>query len=362
VPHLTRAQLVLLELAAAAVVGGIALGHSWRWVGVVVGAVLLALAVVPVHRRWLYQLGLSWFSMVRRRQRVRGPGLQSLLGGYRVVTVPPGSQGDPFGVVRSGTTWSLPLELTLDGIYNDDAPVPVDQLAALLRVEDVPMATVRLLTVFSPAHLVAGAPTGPVAPPARVASRYCVLTMDTSLAADAVADRGGTEAALHQILRRCALRGEQILAAVGVPVRRLDERAVTALFATCIGPAGLRPDGSLPPTAESWSGIRVAGTWSTTYAVSGSGGDVPDALARVAAVAATPVAVSTLMLQSVGPRAELTATLLMRLSGPGPTPDAGALSATLERAQAAGLVMQRLDGEQGRLLRATTPVGVGVGG
>jgi type VII secretion protein EccE len=360
VPHLTRAQLVLLELAAAVVAGGIAVGGVWRWAGVLIGAAVLALAVVPVHRRWLYQLGLSWVSMVRRRQLVRGPGLQSLLGGYRVTTVPPGSQGTPFGVVRSGTTWTLPLELTLDGIYNDDSPVPVDQLTALLHVEDVPMASVRLLTVFSPAQLAGGAPAGPVAPPARLVSRYCVLTMDTTLAADAVAARGGTEAALHQILRRCALRAEQILAAVGVRVRRLDERAVTALFGVCIGPADLQPSGSRP-TSESWRDIRVAGTWSTSYAVTGTGGEVPDALARVASGAPTAVAVSSLMLQSTGPRTDVTATLALRLSGPGSSPDGAALAATVERAEAAGLVMQRLDGEQGRLLRATMPVGVGIG-
>jgi len=361
VPLPTRVQLVLLESAAAALVAGIAARGAWLWIGAVAAAALLALAAVPVHRRWLYQLALSWLSMLRRRQAVRGPGLQSLFGGYQIVTVPPGSQGTPFGAVRSGTTWALPLELALDGVCNDDAPVSVQQLAALLRVEDVPLASVRLLTVYSPARAAAGAPAGPVPPPARITMRYCVLTVDSALAATAVADRGGTEAALQQILRRCALRCEQILAAAGVRVRRLDERAVGALFTTCLGPAELRPDNSLPPTAERWSDITVAGTWSTSFVVSGSGPEVPDALARVAATAPAAVAVSTLLLQRLGPREELAATLLLRLSGPGATPDAAALSAVLLRAQSVGLLMQRLDGEQGRLLRASTPVGVGVG-
>lgn len=360
-PLPTRVQLVLLELAAAAVVAGTAARAAWLWIGIAAAAVLLALAAVPVHRRWLYQLALSWLSMSRRRRAVRGPGLQSLFGGYQIVTVPPGSQGTPFAAVRSGTTWSLPLELALDGVYNDDAPVSVEQLAALLRVEDVPLASVRLLTVHSPARAAGSAPAGPVLPPARVTLRYCVLTVDTALAATAVADRGGTDAALQQILRRCALRCEQLLAAAGVRVRRLDERAVGALFTTCLGPAELRPDSSLPPTAERWSDIVVAGTWSSSYVVSGSGPDVLDALARVAGAAATPVAVSTLLLQRVGPREELVGTLLLRLTGPGAVPDPAALSAALLTAQSAGLVLQRLDGEQGRLLRASTPVGVGVG-
>jgi type VII secretion protein EccE len=359
-PHLTRVQLVLLELAAGCAAGGLAASNAWRWVGFVAAALLAILALVPLHRRWLYQLMLSWVEMVRRRSSVRGPGLQSMLGGYQIVTVPAGSQGSAFGVVRSGSTWSLPLELALDSVYNDDAPVPVEQLASLLRVEDVPMATVRLLTVFSPATPFAG-PAAPVLPPPRLVSRYCVITMDTALASDAVAARGGTEAAFNQILRRAALRCEQSLAAVGVRVRRLDDRAVADLFTTCIGPAGNRPDGSLPPSAEDWSEVRVAGTWSISFAVTGSAADVTDALGRVAATARTPVAVTSLVLQRVGPRADLSATLLLRLSGPGSSPDRGAIDAIAERAHTAGLLLQRLDGEQGRLLRATTPVGVGVG-
>jgi type VII secretion protein EccE len=357
VPLLTRAQLVLLELAAAAVAIGLAVGGMWRWPAVAVALLLLALAVVAIQRRWLYQLALSWLSMVRRRQQVRGPGLQSLLGGYLVVTVPAGSQGSAFGVVRAGTTWSLPLQLTYGAGDDPDAPVPVDQLAALLRVEDVPMASVRLLTVFSsrPAELGSGLT------PTRLMSRYCVLTMDTTLAADAVAARGGTEAALQQILRRCALRCEQIMATLGIDVRRLDEREVAELFAACVGVPG-SSEGPLPRTVESWTDVRVSGTWSTSFLVTGSRAtsDVAPAVARVAAEAATPVAVSTLLVRTVGPRAELNRTLLLRLSGPGST-DTAAVSATLARARAGGLVLKRMDGEQGRLLRASTPVGVGGG-
>ncbi|MEO8888634.1 MAG: type VII secretion protein EccE [Jatrophihabitantaceae bacterium] len=359
-PQLTRIQLVLLELAAAGAAVGLAASNTWRWVNFAAGALLAILALVPLHRRWLYQLALSWVQMVRRRSSVRGPGLQSMLGGYQIITVPAGSQGTAFGVVRSGSTWALPLELALDAVYNDDAPVPVEQLASLLRVEDVPMATVRLLTVFSPATPSSG-PAGPVPAPPRLASRYCVITMDTALASDAVAARGGTEAAFNQILRRAALRCEQSLAAVGVRVRRLDDHAVTGLFQSCIGPAGTRPDGSLPPSAEDWGAVRVAGTWSTSFAVSGSGAAVADALGQVAATARTPVAVTSLVLQRSGSRADLEATLLLRLSGAGSVPDRGAIDAVAERAHTAGLVLQRLDGEQGRLLRATTPVGVGVG-
>ncbi|MGI8762157.1 MAG: type VII secretion protein EccE [Jatrophihabitantaceae bacterium] len=358
-PKPTLMQFVLLELALAAVVGGLAEKRAWPAVGAGVAAVLAVLAVVPLRRRWAYQLALSWLAMMRRRQGVRGPGLQTLLGGYQVRTIAPSGHGTQFGVVRVGSMWTLPLELDCDGVCNDDAPVPVDQLAALLRVEDVPLASVRLLTVLAPARPAPHAPLGPVAPAPRVAARYCLLTLDTIAAAEAVAARGGTDAAVQQILRRCALRCEQILAAVGVRVRRLDERAVTALFASCMGPAAARPDGSLPATVESWRGIRVAGTWSVSFAVAGGGQRTPDALTQLAAGAMTPVVVTCLVLRRPGRHEQLQAMLLLRLSGPGAAPDTVALARTAEQAAAAGLVLQRLDGEHGNLLRATTPVGMG---
>lgn len=357
-PQPTRVQLVLLELAAACAAGGLIANNAWRPPAFAAALVSALVAVVPVQRRWAYQVLISLAQMFRRRAGVRGPGLQSMLGGYRIVTVPAGSQGSPFGVVRSGSTLALPLELALDGVYNDDAAVPVDQLATLLCVEDVPMASVRLLTVFSP-PATTGGPPGPILPPPRIVSRYAVITMDTSLASAAIAARGGTEAAFNQILRRAALRCEQSLAAVGVRVRRLDERSVADLFDSSIGPAGLRSDRSLPPSLETPSEVHVAGTWSVCFAVTGGGRDVIDALDRVAASARTPVAVTTLLLRRTGPRSELDTMLLLRLSGPGPARDRAAVDAVLERARGAGLTLQRLDGEQGRLLRATTPVGVG---
>jgi type VII secretion protein EccE len=358
VPQVTRVQLVLLELALALGIGAVAASGAWRWLCAAAGVVLAGLALVPVQRRWTYQLALSWLQLLRRRAQVRGPGLQSMLGGYRVVTVPAGSRGTAFGAVRTGTLWSLPLELPLEAVANDDAPVPVEQLAALLQVEDVPMASVRLITLFAPAQP-SGGPPGPVLPLPRSAARYVVLTLDSVLAVDALAARGGSEAAINQILRRAALRCEQTLTAAGVPVRRLDEDAVAALFPASVGPGGHRPDGSMPPSAETWGDVRVAGTWSVSFAATGAGPDVVDALNRAAAGARTPIAATTLLLQRRGPHDALDRRLFLRLSGPGARPDRNAVAATAERAETAGLVLQRLDGEQGRLLRATTPVGVG---
>jgi type VII secretion protein EccE len=360
VPQLTRAQLVLLELAAAAVLGGFALDGVWRIVGSAVAVVVLLLAVVPVRRRWLYQLVVSWGGLVRRRRRASGrPGLAGVLGEYQIESVSGGNRGGSFAVVRSGTTWSLPLVLGLESVVNDDAAVPIHLLTGLLQVEDVPLSSVRLLTLTTPAQVAAQAPPGPAAPLTQLAARYCLLTLDTRRAAEAIAARGGTKAAAHQILRRCAVHAEQVLATADLAVRRLDEQAVASLFATWMGPANPATGRRGNQTVESWRDVRVAGTWSTVFAVTGTGHDVADRVARLAAAAPTPVVATSLLLQPGGNRGQVEATMLVRLSAPDSVRHEGAANSLVLLARAFDLVLQRPDGEQGQLLRATTPVGVG---
>lgn len=357
-PRVTVAQLVLLELAAAAAAGGVAEQAGWLIAGVAAAVVLLAAAVVPVGGRWAYQLVQSYLTMLRRRHAVRGPGLQSLLGGYQVTTVPAGRQGTTFGAVAVGNTWTVPIEVGLDRVLNDDLPVPVGQLATLLRVEDVPLASVRLVTVASPAPRGSSGVAGG-APP-HVVARYVLLTLDLATASAAVAARGGSDAAVAQILRRCALRAEEVLSANGLTVRRLDEAAVAALFASLFGPSSVAPGGALPPTVETWRDIRVGGTWSMSFAVRGGGADVADRLLALASTAPVPVAVTSLVLRrsARGGVSGVAATLLLRVSGPGQDPDRSIATVLADRARESGLTLQRIDGEQGAVLRATTPVGV----
>lgn len=360
----TMAQVVLVELAAAAAGSGFALGgrldSPWFIAGAAVGVLLLIPALVPMRGRWLYQLGLSRLGLwTRRRRGSTGTGLAGLLGEYRVESVPAGSRGGKIGAVRSGTTWSLPLALGLDSVFNDDVPVPVHLLRELLRVEDVPLSSVRLFTLVTPVHAPARAPAGPAAPTTPLAARYCLITLDTLRAADAIAARGGGTLAVHQILRRCAVHSEQVLATAGLTVRRLDENAVASLFATWMGPAITAATRRGDQPEESWSDVRVAGTWSTVFAVTGDGEDVFDRVSRLAAVAPTPVVGTSLVLQPVGARDRVEATMLVRLSAPASVPRADAVNALALLAQAFDLSVRRVGGEQGVLLRATTPFGVG---
>lgn len=359
-PRGTRPQLVLLELAAAAALGGLEFRKAWLIAGIAAGAVLVLLAIVPVRQRWLYQVLLSGLGLAARRRRAaRLAGLPGLLGEYEVESVPGGSRGGDIGVVRSGTTWCLPLVLGLDGVFNDDPPVPVAALHELLNVEDVPLSSVRLLTLMTPARPPAHAPAGPSAPMAPLVARYCLLTVDTRRAAQAIAARGGSEAAVHQILRRCAVHAQQQLSGAGLSVRRLNPSAVHSLFATWLGPASASAGRRADRPLESWGEIRVAGTWSTVFAVTGDGADLADRVTRLVAAAPTAVAATTLVLRPGASRNGINATMLVRLSSPDTAPHEDAARSLDLLAQAYDLRVQRLAGEQGELLRATTPVGVG---
>ncbi|WP_375500225.1 type VII secretion protein EccE [uncultured Jatrophihabitans sp.] len=373
-PRFAFAQLALLELAAAAALGGLAYGGVGRIVGPAVGTVVLLAAIVPVQRRWLYQAGASWLGLIRRRRRLgRRAGLEALFGEHTVVTVPGGSSGGDLAAVRAGTTWCLPLVLGLDGVFNDDPPVPIRLLAELMQVEDVPLSSVRLFTLTTPAQVPPQAPAGPERALCPIAARYCLITLDTRRASEAIAARGGGENAVNQILRRCAVQAEQTLSTAGVTVHRLQEPAVRNLFATWLGPAGVSGGRRSDRAGESWGDVRVAGTRSVSFAIGGTGADVPERVARLAAAAPTAVVGSALLLRrrsgrdriqvTTGARrvqvADLETAIIVRFSVPDSAADADAGQAMMLLARAYDLVVQRSGGEQGALLQATVPVGMG---
>ena len=275
--------------------------------------------------------------MQRRRRRLAArPGLAGLLGEHEVISVPGGSTGADLGAVRQGTTWCLPLVLGTDGVFNDDAAVPVRLLRELLQIEDVAVSSVRLVTVLAPARVPPDAPSGPAPALSPLAARYCLLTVDTRRAGDAVAARGGTPAAVAQILRRCAVHAEQAFATAGVPVGRLGVDDVHGLFPAWLGPAAGQEGRRADRTSESWGEVRVAGTVGTVFAVTGSGPDVLDRVGRLAAATAASVVGTALVLRRGGPAprpanastgrdpvGRVDTTLVLRVSRPDGADDTG---------------------------------------
>ena len=354
------AQLVLLEIAAGAIVAGIAGKHAWVVVGIAVGAPCALLAVVPIQRRWLYQvLGSRLRLSGRRRDQRRYPGLASLAGPYDVVDVASG--GSPIAVVRAGTTWALPLELRQDSVFNDDAPVPLAGLASLLSIEDVALASVRLLSFVTPPTVPPGAPSGPAPVLAKTATRYCVLTLDSLRAAPALSARGGSDAAVAQILRRCAMRAEEVLGSSTLHVSTLDEGGVHRLLDNCLGPTTSTADRGSTPTNETPSGIRIGGTYSSSVAIGGSAGAAIRRLTEVLPYLPGRIAATTLVVTPGRRETAARSTLLVRISAPDDRNAQALPGALKERISEAGLAVQRLGGEQGVLLRASTPLGFSEG-
>jgi type VII secretion protein EccE len=357
----TLTQLVLLEIAAGSVTAGIAGRHAWTAIGIAVGIVFAGLSLVPVQRRWLYQaLGSRVRLAGRRGSRRRYTGLASLAGPYQIVDVAT-SGGAPIAVIRAGTTWALPLELRQDSVFNDDAGVPLDGLASLLEIEDVALASVRLLSLATPALVPAGAPTAPPPLLARGATRYCVLTLDTMIAAEALAARGGSDAAINQILRRCALRAEEVLGSATLRLEALDETAARRALEDCLGPAAPVGNASAAATTESANGIRVGGTYSTTVLIGGSAAVALRSVGELIPYLPGRIAATALVLTPGRHRDGSESTLLVRVSAPLDSAS-GQLAGQLRKALSqAGVPVQRLAGEQGELLRASTPLGLSEG-
>ena len=305
-PQPTMAQLVLLELAARgrarrarARAGAVAdrrrrrrrrarcCSRSCR------GAAL----ALPGRQSWPGWRRAGGAARARRRpgrtaRRLRGRG-----GAGR-------RPGASIGVVRCGTTWSLPLVLGLDSVFNDDAAVPVHLLAELLHVEDVPLSSVRLFTLVTPPQRPARAPAGP-ARAADPAGRAVLPDHPRHPARGRRDGRPRRRAARpsHQILRRCAVHAEQVLATAGLTVRRLDEDAVASLFATWLGPAASTATGGAatklasPGATCGWPAPGRRSSRSAARATTSL-----DRVARLAAVAPTPVVGTSLVLQPDRPR------------------------------------------------------------
>ncbi len=349
-PSPTRAQLVLLEGAAASVAGGLVGKGGWVPAGIA-GGVILVLLTLPLGGRWVYQVLALRLKMIFRGGRSRPRGV----GDYEIVPLPGGVTAPDVAAVRSGTTWSVALDIRLDSIFNDDVPVPLAALAALLQVEEVTLASVRLLTLTSPAR--GNASRGAALPPALSASRYCVVTLDTITAIDAVLARGGSDAAIHQILRRCGVRAQEILTGAGLSVRLLDGAGIATLLARSLAGPPRRagsPASAGPPASESWTDVAVAGSWSRSMSTSHA---TDESLYRLAAVSGTlpaqVVATAVELRPGVNGRTPRVS-LVMRVT----RAERNALRDVQRAVRNGGLHLSTPGGSQGDLFCTTTPIGV----
>jgi type VII secretion protein EccE len=362
------AQLLMVDVGLGAIAAALGLLSATDGIGTLLGAIALVIlgaalvlgSVIRIRGRWAYQHLLAWARLRRSGRRMRitptdpaapAPApLFALTGGYAIETIP-GPRQSSLGAVSCGTAWTVALEVMADDLLNDDPGLPLGDLPSLLTIEGVTLAQVRVLTLAAPAH--AGQPGEPAALP-RSAARICLLTLDTRTAADALNARGGSMAALAQILRRCVLRAEEMLASHGLASRPVDAPAMTRLLDASLGLHALAAGDAQPH--ERWAHVSFGAGQAVSVAL---GGDASRGLAVADELLATlPGAVTASAVIVSGSSAEPLTTLLVRAS----TLDAGGtdIAARIEgAAHARGLRVDALRGRQRDALLLTVPLVVG---
>jgi hypothetical protein len=347
--------LVLLQLALALIALGFALTGVTRIASWVVGGLVLLLVVIPANERWLIQrLGGTLSLRSRVREQRSRQGLAVAIGPYSVTSVP-GLEGAEYGVARTASTAAIAIELRSEDMFNADPAFRLGDLAQLLTIEGIPLQAVRLLTISVPALR-----TGGQRPEAgllcRTSSRYLVLSMSTEEAADELSERAGSAAGLAQLLRRASLRGCEVLEQAGLHGQPADFATMGRLVEGSLGPVHLIGASG----AESWQGVTIGPTSSTTVSV---GGPLEASLARLNRVIPylpADLAVTSLIVSASAAQG-FEATMLLRVStiGPeGPPPISATRTAVLEMLGQAGLSSAAMDGEQAEALRWTIPIGV----
>ncbi|MFI7589856.1 type VII secretion protein EccE [Spongisporangium articulatum] len=293
-------RVVVLELAVAAVVVAGARG-DWTAVLAVPLALLTVLLLVPAVGAWARTR--VRYALARAPQPGAHDGVPELAGLQEVLPRLSISSiglrgGSLLGVCADGAGWAAVLAVH-DGAglvhHGTPARLPVEVLARLLRVDDIRLAAVQVVTQASDNPL--GLPTdaGAVASyrmmnPGRVPGArqtWIVLRIDATTGASAINARGGGRTGAERALKRCVARASELLAAAEVTVVPLGAEAAASAIAHLSGLTGAAPEG-MRRSAEHWRNWEADGREHVSWRVrSWPVDDVP--VARlVDAVAAVP--------------------------------------------------------------------------
>lgn len=357
----------MIDLGLGSIAAAVALISATEGLGGVLGAgaliglgaVLVLVSVIRVQGRWLYQHLIAWRRLRRGARRMRvapadpaapaPAALFTLAGGYSIETIP-GPRQSSLGAVSCGGTWTVGLEILSDDLLNDDLAVPLRDLPSLLSIEGVPLAHVRLLSFAAPAPT--SASDEPELP--RSAARVLLLCVDTRAAADALSARGGSMAALAQVLRRCVLRAEEMLATHGLATRPVDAPAMTRLLDASLGLAPAAA-GAVQPQ-ERWAHVSLGEARSIALAL---GGDAERGLAVAdELLGALPGSIAASALVVAPSTGGPVTTLVLRASTvpAGPVDIAARVEGAARRS---GLRVDTLRGRQRDALLLTVPLAVG---
>ncbi|SDM43964.1 type VII secretion protein EccE [Streptomyces sp. cf386] len=369
-------QLVAWQLVLVLLAVGAFTTSPGRLFALPAALLLLVATAVRWKRRWLYEWLLTAVRFQTRGKAAAdtdGPlaALRGLLPEL-AVTRAGGRSRTRLGVVHDGRAWialvavergpSLTEGLEPEGTEGvggaGGAELPVARLAELLHVEDIAFESVQLLVQHHAApdgtdparslaarvHAELNPDRVPLLHTAVVAVRF-----EEATCPEAVATRGGGEAGIRRALRRGAHRAVELLGQEGWSARVLDEAEITDVLAAS---AGLAPDTPHGTGAEEWTAWHGAGTVHASYWIRHL--KTPDTSLRTLQelLATVPARSCALSVTCTAPTVHETGFFAL-LRTVGAAPD----TALVEAAAARGIRLVRLDGDQGRAVAATLPLG-----
>ncbi|MFG2839223.1 type VII secretion protein EccE [Streptomyces zaomyceticus] len=387
-------QLVLIEVAAALLVGAWAVERMLLVPAGVVAVVLVLLAVVRRHHRSLPEWLGTFLALRARTRRASSftvpegtePGLAPVVECDPALRTYAYSDRDrrPVGMVGDGTFLTAVLRVESDGsaLRPDRAarPLPVGLVRDVLSVDGIRLESAQIVQHTQPApapHLpaqsMAARNYGPLqaqtgSPAVRIT--WIALKLDPELCPEAVAARGGGMAGAQKCVVRAADQLASRLAGAGFRASVLTEQELIAALATstCASPMAIAQAGRgqaqgrrTQETARTW---RVDDRRHTTYWVGrwpqlggqgGAGASMPQLVALLTSLPALATTFSLTL--SGGDRQEVTVAGHVRITG---RSDEELVTARHELERAArgvrtGLV--RLDREQVPGILATLPLG-----
>ncbi len=384
-------RLVLLELAAAVLLVGWAVGPMALIAAAVVAVVLVLLAFVRRRGRSLPEwLGTARALKARQRHAAGTP-------------VPPGTEPglapavecDPslrtytyggrdrrsVGIVGDGTFVTAVLQVEADATAlraeRSRQPLPLGLVRDALEVDGIRLESAQVVLHTQPApalHLpqqsVAVSNYAPLqaqtgAPAVRIT--WIALKLDPELCPEAVAARGGGLTGAQKCVVRVADHLASRLTGAGFRATVLDEEELTAAVATsaCANPlvtaeAGRTevPERRTEETSRSWrcDNRRHTAYWVHQWPqLGGRGPSLPQLVALLTAVPALATTFSLTLAR--GERREVTLTGHMRVTGRSDSELVAARHALEQAARQTGTGLARLDRQQLPGVLATLPLG-----
>ncbi|MFF8907878.1 type VII secretion protein EccE [Streptomyces olivaceoviridis] len=385
-------RLVLVELAAAVLVVGWAVGMAGLVPAAVIALTLILLAFVRRRGRSLPEWLATARELRARQKRADGtpippgtePGLVPAVECEPALRTYSYGARDrrPVGMVGDGTFVTAVLQVEADATAlraeRSRQPLPLGLVRDALEVDGIRLESAQVVLHTQPApalHLpqqsVAVANYLPLqeqtgAPAVRIT--WIALKLDPELCAEAVAARGGGLAGAQKCVVRAADHLASRLTGAGFRARVLDEEELIAALATsaCANPlvtaeAG-RSETRERRTEESGRSWRCDNRRHTTYWIrrwpqlgGGRSESLPQFIARVTAVPALATTFSLTLTR--GERQEVSLCGHLRVTGRSDDELVAARRALEDAARRSGAGLTRLDREQLPGMLATLPLG-----